>query len=222
MGRSIVCACVCVAFLANRANADLIAYWNFNGFDGSATTIPASLGSGNITVTGFPDANLQNLSGSTVNALGGDPAGLSLTLESNANNGDFITLSFSMVGHKDLVLTYASRRTTTGFNSNQWSYSTDGVLFTPFGAAVDPTSGTAFAITTRDFSSVLGLNEATDVYLRYTLNGATASTGNTRIDNIQLNANSAAVVPEPSSIVPMGIGLVGMLFARRRRVAQAG
>src|SRR2546425_11707126 len=117
MARSMLLACAMLSLLGNEAAAGLITYWNFNSYDGSATTIPASLGSGTLTITGFPDANLQNLSGTLVNALGADPAGTSLTLTSNVNNGDFLTLAFSMAGRKDLVLTYATRRTSTGFNS---------------------------------------------------------------------------------------------------------
>src|SRR5262245_31788121 len=144
MAKSILLACALLSLLRTEASAGLIAYWNFNSYDGSATTIPATLGSGTISITGFPDSNLQNLSGTTLNALGSDPAGASLTLDSNANNGDFLTLAFSMTGWTDLVLSYATRRTATGFNSNQWSYSTDGISFTPFDLAVNPTTSTTF------------------------------------------------------------------------------
>jgi hypothetical protein len=199
----------------------LISYWNFNSYDGSATVLPANLGLGTLTITGFPDANLQNLPGTTVNVLGADAAGASLTVVSNVNNGDFLTLGFSMTGLEDLVLTYATRRTTTGFNSDQWSYSIDGLTFTPFGLPVNPTTTTTFDLITRDFSSISTLDNEATVYLRYTFLGATNSSGNNRIDNVQLNASAAsvAVVPEPSTIALMSLGLVGLTCVRRRRSA---
>jgi hypothetical protein len=212
--------CAVLLLVGNQASADLIAYWNFNSYDGSATTIPATSGLGSLTISGFPDANLQNLAGTTVNALGADPAGSSLTLTSNANNGDFLTIAFSMSGFEDLVLTYATRRTSTGFNSDQWAYSIDGLSFTPFGPPVNPTTSTTFALVTRDFSSIAGLNNDATVYLRYMFDGATNSTGNNRIDNIQLNASPAAVVPEPSTCVLMGLGMLGLTCMRRRLQAR--
>jgi hypothetical protein len=207
-----------VTFLGREAAAEFIAYWNFNSYDGSAITIPASLGSGTLTVTGFPADDLLVLPGTTVNALGVDLAGNALGLENNLNNGDFLTLAFSMSGYKDLVLTYATRRTSTGFNSNQWAYSTDGLSFTPLGSPVNPTTSTTFSLITRDFSSVSSLNDDSTVFLRYTLNGATNSSGNNRMDNIQLNASpTATVVSEPSAIVMMGLGMLGLSCAAKRR-----
>jgi hypothetical protein len=217
-------ACVLAAITPTDAAADLIAYWNFNSYDGSATIVPASLGAGTLTITGFPDANLQNLAGTTINALAADPAGASLTVTSNVNNGDFLTLEFSMSGYEDLVLTYATRRTSTGFNSDMWSYSTDGLTFVPFGLAVNPTTSTTFDLITRDFSSIATLDDESTVYLRYEFFGATNSSGNNRIDNIQLNASAAsvAVVPEPSTMALMSLGLVGLTFVRRRFVRFQG
>jgi hypothetical protein len=178
------------------------------------------LGSGTLSITGFPVDDLLVLPGSTANAIGADPAGNALGLESNVNNGDFLTLSFSMTGHKNLLLSYGTRRTSTGFSSNQWAYSTDGSTFTPFGSLVSPTTSTTFGLVTRDFSAVSALNDSATGFLRYTLSGATAATGNNRIDNIQLNASATnTVAPEPSSLVLMGLGVFGFVCVRRRQPA---
>jgi len=212
-------AWVAVLLLACEARADLIAYWNFNSFNGTATTISADQGSGTLQVTGFPDDDLHNLAGTLLNALGTDLAGASLTLENNLNNGDFITLAFSMADRTDLVLSYATRRTSTGFNSNQWSYSNDGIVFTNFGSPVVPPSTTAFGLVNLDFSSVASLANESSVFLRYSLNGASAATGNNRIDNIQLNATAMTntMTPEPSSLVLFGLGSLGIVALKRAR-----
>jgi PEP-CTERM motif len=222
MARIICITSALLAFPCKDAAADLIAYWNFNSWNGSGTPISATLGSGTLSITGFPADDLLILPGTTVNAVGADPAGNSLGLENNINNGNFLALSFSMGGHTGLSLSYASRRTTTGFNSDQWSYSTDGISFTPFGSAVNPTTSTTFGLVTLDISAATTLNDDATVFLRYTLNGATNSSGNNRVDNVQLNASLlpvASLAPEPSSFVMMGLGVLGLICVVNRKPA---
>jgi len=202
-----------VLLVAKDAGADLIAYWHFNTYDGDATTIAADVGVGTITITGFSAGDLNNFSGTTVNAISSTPAGTSLSLENNANNGDFLTVSFSMTGLRDLVLTYATQRSLTGFNSNQWAYSTNNVTFTNFGSPVGPLTN-SFGLVTLDLSSVSSLNNATTVFLRYTFNGATSSLGNNRIDNVQLNAQA---IPEPRASTLLLWGSLALLALGLRR-----
>jgi hypothetical protein len=201
-----------VLLVAKDAGADLIAYWHFNTYDGDATTIAADVGVGTITITGFSAGDLDNFLGTTVNAIPPTPAGTSLSLKNDANNGDFLTVSFSMTGLRDLVLTYATQRSSTGFNSNQWAYSTNNVTFTNFGSPVVPPS--SFGLVTLDLSSVSSLNNATTVFLRYTFNGATSSSGNNRIDNVQLNAQA---IPEPRASTLLLWGSLALLALGLRR-----
>ncbi len=204
-----------VLIVMDDARADLIAYWHFNTYDGDSASISADMGAGTITITGFPATSLDNFTGTTVNAIPPTTAGTSLALSNNANNGDFLTVAFSMSGLKDLVLTYATQRTSTGFNSNQWAFSTDNVTFTDFGSPVVPPS--SFGLVTLDLSSATSLNNATTVFLRYTFNGATSSSGNNRIDNLQLNANQIAAIPEPSMSTLIFLGFLTLLALGLRR-----
>jgi hypothetical protein len=66
-----------------------------------------------------------------------------------------------------------------------------------------------------------GLNDIDDAYVRVTFDGATASTGNNRIDNIQFNATEMPVVaksvPEPGCPMLIGVGAAVALSMRSRR-----
>jgi hypothetical protein len=197
------------------ANATLVAYWNFNSYNGIDTSINADSGSGTIAISGFPSTDLLAATGTTLNALSGNLAGAALGLEDQANNGDFLTISFSMLGLQDLVLSYATRKIdNSGFNANQWAYSTDGSNFNDFGSLINP--GTDFGVQTLDFSSIAALDNDDSVFLRYTLSGATSGLGINAIDNLQLNA---APVPFPPAILLLGSVLAWVGLIRRREVA---
>jgi len=127
----------------------------------------------------------------------------------------------NLTGYADPILTFATQRTGTGFNSNQVAYSTDNTTFTNFLSPYN--APTSFALQTFDFSSINVLDGAATAYFRITLNGATSGAGNNRFDNIQINAtvNSTTAVPEPSTVpalLLLGLGISGRAaFAVRRR-----
>lgn len=217
---------------------DLVAYWNFNdqglpgggfGFLADPDDFPlaADLGAGSITVGGgiFGETEvnsngdtvyrwIQSFAGNTGNALGGDPAGGTISLQGGtdqANNGGFMQFAFDMTNLMDLVVSYDSRGTASGFTTHTWSWSNDGVNFTDF-QTVGGRNVTTFS--TIILGTLSNLDNVSTAFLRVTVDGATGSTGNNRFDNIQLNA---AVIPEPGSFLILAItGLAG-LSARRRR-----
>jgi hypothetical protein len=72
-----------------------------------------------------------------------------------------------------------------------------------------------------DLSSVSAIENQSAVYFRVldssttAINGASVGTGGTsRVDNFTV---SATAVPEPSTVMLVGIGLAGSLLAIRRR-----
>ncbi|KAF0199534.1 MAG: hypothetical protein FD170_3914, partial [Bacteroidetes bacterium] len=183
----------------------LLSYWNFNnGSSGTPWTPPIgpTSGSGSITSGNWNWTYTDGLPGSVLNALFGDPAEESLSLlrgpAASSMNGRYIQIECSMTGASDLVLSYWTRRSSeSGFVSNQWSYSTDGVNFTNFGPVINPTnSGSVITIAAPDV-----LNGIPLIYLRYTLNGASTNPDvsfnlvNNRIDNFQLNTATTCSTP---------------------------
>lgn len=186
---------------------ELIAYWNFNtGANGTPwnAPIPASTGDGTITAGTWTWGNLDftdGFGGSTQNVLFGDPAGASLSLRSNEMNGNYIQFEFSMSGFENLVLSYWTQKTATGFNNNQWSWSTDGVNFTNFGEIISPSLSPGTVVTLE----LSNLNSAPVAYLRYTLDGATGATGNNRIDNVQISATQIGGILPPANLTALAV-----------------
>ena len=197
---------------AYAAKADEVAIWNFNDSD-----LIVDHGNGTLS-TNFNMTNVVfTLGGSTLNARQGDAAGQSMTLQggtSTANNGHFITLNVSTVGYSNIVISFATQGTSTGFNNNQLQYSFDGINFVNFGAAFLPPA--VFAIVNFDLSGIAALNDNPNAAFRIVFNGATTATGNNRIDNFVVDGQSLAV-PEPGSITLLLLGLAGFAGRRFRR-----
>jgi hypothetical protein len=198
--------------LISRADAQLVTYFNFNDSNLASDGGQAS------TITSDFDPNVGFSAGTTLNALPGDPDGQALTLQngtSGANNGRFIQFGFSTVGLTDLALSYATSRSSSGFTNQVFSYSTDGVSFTPFGAAVLPTT-TTFGLASFDLSAVDAIENQASVTFRLTFSGGSTdiAIGTNRIDNIQVTA-----VPEPGTVfgAVVLLGLVGYRERRRLR-----
>lgn len=167
------------------AGNQLVAYWNFNNYDGGAGPIAATSGTGTISLADWTGTT-ANFNGSTLNALFGDPSGASLSLVGDAGNGSFIGISgLDLSGLTDAQVTFATRGTGTGFDQGQWSFSTDGINFTNFGGNT-ATQSTTFGLA--DTGPTSGLDNTATGLLRYTLAGATSTSGNNRIDNLQINA----------------------------------
>lgn len=201
---------------APAALADELAVWNFND-----SNLIVDHGSGTL-VSNFNPANILFAGGTNNNARLGHPAGQALSLQGGsgtANNSRHITFNVSTLGFSNIVVSFATQGTGTGFNGNQFQYSFDGINFVDFGLPYTPAS--AFGTVPLVFSlvSIAALSNNPNAAFRIILNGASSATGTNRIDNIVVEGTAPASVPEPVSAILLLTGLSGLYGVRKRRRA---
>lgn len=201
---------------------DTIAVWNFNdaisGTSGGELEFLVDRGSGTMA-SDFVLLNIGNASGSTLNSNSGDPAGRALRLSSSANNGNSLTWNVSTEGFDSIGISFAIRRTSTGFNNNQFFYSIDsGVSWTSFGNSFNP--DTSFSLQDFGLGGIQELNDNPNAGFRILFDGASSSSGNNRIDNLVIWGDPimppvTTVVPESSTLALTISGLAGVFLVRK-------
>ena len=210
---------IVLLFLASQgAQANEIAIWNFND-----SNLTVDHGTGVLT-TDIIAANVLFAAGTTNNARLGDPAGQALSLQggsSTANNGRNLTFNVSTLGFSNIVVSFATQGTSTGFNNNQFQYSLDGVTFVNFGPAYVPATAFGSVPLVFTLSSIVGLNDNPNAAFRIIFNGASSATGTNRIDNFVVEGSpsegSPSGVPEPTTAALLLSGLSGLYGLRKRR-----
>ncbi|MDR2914862.1 MAG: hypothetical protein LBV74_08545, partial [Tannerella sp.] len=152
-----------------------------NGSNGSSLLTSTSI---NPDITVFTGSTLNDPRTTTY-------ASMALTIADSAINGSSIVLKFSTTGYQNIVLSFATRGTATGFDSHVWAYSTDGANFTTIDGNNTASRSNSFALATVDLSAFSVINDQSTVYLRLTVDGANSVNGNNRLDNIQINGTPA-------------------------------
>ena len=217
----LICLLVLLGATGPATLADELAIWNFNDSD-----LIVDHGSGTLA-SNLNVANILFAAGTTNNARLGDVAGQALSLQggtSTANNGRNITFNVGTLGFSNIIVSFATQGTSTGFNSNQFQYSLDGISFVNFGAPFTPAS--AFGSVPLVFSlvGIVGLNDNPNAAFRIVFNGASSSTGTNRIDNFVVEGTPSGV-PEPASAILLVSGLSGLygtLATKRHKKNQKG
>lgn len=211
---------ILLLFLASQATpANEIAIWNFND-----SNLTVDHGTGVLT-TDIIAANVLFAAGTTNNARLGDPAGQALSLQggsSTANNGRNLTFNVSTLGFSNIVVSFATQGTSTGFNNNQFQYSLDGVTFVNFGPPYVPATAFGSVPLVFTLSSIVGLNDNANAAFRIIFNGASSATGTNRIDNFVVEGTPSGTpepsgVPEPTTAALLLSGLSGLYGLRKRR-----
>lgn len=211
---SVFLLCVCLP----NAHAEPIVVWNFNDASNSVNS-PANTAALFSPDHGFGTMNsnftataITAFNGTTLNAFPGDVAGQALALQggsSNTNNGRFLQFGADLTGFNNAVVSFAIQNSGSGFNSNQFQYSLDGVTFVNFGALFSPPL--SFGLTSFDLSGIGGLSDNPNASFRIVFDGASAANGlgNNRIDNLTISA-TALPAPEPPTWI-IGAMLAVML-----------
>jgi len=236
----VMAAMFAAMMVGSELRADLIAGWDFQTTDTGGTAAAASPNTPNLFVANFGSGTmflngangsstwLSQSSGTQLNSFAGTAVNAgpgfstvttgtaSLALVNETANGFHVVFGFDMSGYQDLVVSYATQRTATGFTSHNWSWSTDATNWTNFDSRSWP-GGTGTATTFADvgvvtLATVTGLDNVATAFVRLTVDGASASAGNNRLDNIQFNA----AIPEPTATLVLA-GLVGLVGLKRRR-----
>jgi hypothetical protein len=214
---NLISAILSLFLVSQAAQANEIAIWNFND-----SNLLVDHGTGVLT-TDIIVANILFAAGTTNNARLGNPAGQSLSLQGGSgtiNNGRHITFNVSTLGFSNIVVSFATQGTSTGFNNNQFQYSLDGITFVNFGPAYTPATAFGSVPLVFTLTSIAGLNDNANAAFRIVFNGASSATGTNRIDNFVVEGSPSGV-PEPATAVLLLSGLSGLYGLRKRRKQKA-
>jgi len=214
-----------LAAFAPGANADLIAYFNFEGtptppYPVDLTSSSPGVFSTTLSTT-YPADDTTSTSGIPLNVADGDPD-LNLTAfgfkRTGANSpADFDIPLFTAQGFfQNMTMTFATDGRGNGFTGVELFYSTNG------GRTF--TGGPSVILTQRQQLVTLpvpvGANNAPSLVLRLEFTGGQSSGNNlqTWIDNIQINGT---IVPEPGTVAGGLVGILALCWHQRRRLIRS-
>ena len=218
-----------LAAFAPRANADLIAYYNFEGPDTAPYPVnleshpPAFFSSGNVLVTSYPAALTSQVNpGLPQNLFPGDPApnltALGLSRSFAQSPATFDIPLFSAAGiFSSMTLSFAINAQGNGFSIANLYYSINGgasyVLF--FTTAI-PNSGTIIVSSPVPAAA----DNFPQTILRIELTGGQSNGLDLQnvLDNIQVNGT---IVPEPATVAGGLFGVLGLCWCQRRRLIRS-
>jgi len=229
-------ALMLVAALTPRANADVIAYFNFeDGTVGGAPDFTSDVifapdfnpGGGVVLTTMTTNYNVADMRGAPGlllnrtavdidNANPGVGLGLSRTSPNNGAHFDFtLTPNTAAVVFTNMTLSFAIQSAGNGFTTATVQISTNGggTFTTVFVSALIPPN------TLTLISTALGPNadNAPNLIVRILVTGGTSNGNNleTVIDNVRVDGT---IVPEPTTIAGGLLGVLGLCWHQRRRL----
>ncbi len=200
---------ICTNFVAKAQT--LLHSWNFNNSTSLTTLLApntvlvpgASITHNVVTNSEIPitgNTTGQGFEITNPNARNGDVAGAHLRFN-NAVGGNLV-FALPTTGYKDIVVKYATRRSTQGAFNQIIDYSIDGTNYVNF-TTIMPLEANP-VLQTLDFGTILTANNNPNFKIRisFTQGGATGTAGNNRFDNFTLEGNSlaAADVTAPSVV----------------------
>ncbi|HEY5991277.1 MAG TPA: hypothetical protein VIU10_01750 [Candidatus Udaeobacter sp.] len=221
-------ASLLLAAFAPRANADLIAYFNFEGTPtpGYPVNLDSQVPPGAVSTTistNYTPGDTSAESGIPLNVAPGDPdpnlTGLGLHASALNDPADFDIPLFSPTGvFQNMTVSFAVNVAGNGFSAVTLWYSIDGgVNFINSGNFVMlPNSGALIV----SLAVPAAANNAPLLVLRLQFTGGQSSGTNLQdtIDNIQINGT---IVPEPTTVAGGLLGVLGLCWHQRRRLIRS-
>ncbi len=223
--------------LAPRADADVLAYFNFEG--NTFTSVPAPGPGGlypllenetiiNSPTNPFPPGGLlvTPAVGTILNELVPDVPTTNTALELRGNtqgtaNMDCFRFGINTTGYAQASLSFAlaSLGNGTQFTAMEVRYSTNGgttFTVTPDGLVTIPHTDTLYHLYTFNIS---GAGNTSNALIEVCFTGSTTNNAanHTYLDNLQINA----VVPEPTTVVGGVLGVIGLCWHQRRRLIRS-
>jgi hypothetical protein len=194
----------------------------FDGSNGSSNWFVPTSGSTNTELNAFGGSNVNTVAsdGTLLSSVTTGTSALAVVggaATGTAANGKSAVFVFSMTGKADLSISLSAQRSGTGFSTQLWQYSADGgSTWGNIGSLISGTTAGTIQDTfaksgVLSFASFSALDGVSDARLRVTFTGASNTSGNNRLDNIQLNA---VAVPEPSSSALLVLGGVSLVAIR--------
>ena len=229
-------ALLLLAALTPRANADLIAYYNFEGaatppfpvnLDSHPPAVFFSSGNDLILSNGaggaYPVGNTFAAPGLTLNIAPGDPlpslTSLGIHHSADSNLAIDIPLFSSQGFFQTLTVSFAVNVQGNGYSAFQGFFSTNfGATFTAIGVPTAlPPAGT---MTVFSFVVPAAANNAPGLEIRILFTGGQSNGNNAQdeIDNIQVNGT---IVPEPATVAGGLLGILGLCWFQRKRLIRS-
>lgn len=226
MKKSIISIAFVVA--AMSANALVITQWTFEG-----DVLTPSTGSGTLALIGGPIVEFATGWDRTINS----PGGRALNSRGYPNQGEGsgtagVRVNVSTAGYMNIVVDWDHRSSNTSSRWVQFQYSTDGTSFTSAGL---PNNGLFEALggdmwdpgRTVNLSSIANVADnpnfafrivavfapGTQMYMPSNPNSSYSPNGTQRFDNVTISGD---VVPEPTSLIALAVGLAALVYRRRK------
>src|SRR5262249_26304814 len=220
-------ALLLLAAFAPSANADVIAYFNFEdaivgGPPDFTSEFDQGLGVNTTMITDFKPSSMSSVSSTfTDNKLPDDmdPSliGLGLRRTANSDPANFDIPLISAQGIFDVTsVSFAVNINGNGFLNARVGWSFDGVNFTFTAFQNIPTSG----VTVMNFTIPAGttLNQPNlTIRIQFT-NGGPGNYLQQTLDNVLIGGT---IVPEPATVAGGLLGVVGLCFHQRRRLLRS-